>query len=730
MSVTTVSSATAPSTIVSILRCLSTASASIPIPGIAPAIAIVSAIMEIVESIRTAKNDCRALAEKAAQLVITLHQEAASLDNNSPVYGRIQGNIDSFKRILEEIQAFILKLSRRRKIKRKIKLVWKRDSVLQRVVELSNSLDTCYKTFQITSFVHLQTALSQFTDEQVLSAQRIHQRLAGVQKATLKAQEQGVVQLTSEIRAIEHNMASAWRSDITATTKLLEQVAVDVKNSAVQYTNSMVTTLCEIEPVQVHIPMTRYHGGVTAARYRNKGVLVKQFQEAKDFVQELSIWRELWHPHLPRLIAFSSESERRPFVVLDCQVVSGDMRTYILDSLKEGVVAGLMAGLQIIYGLSTALDYLRVSNLLSKAELTKCLQLSDIVLSNKNGVILGGNLLSCAAIRPSVPACHFDETMDEYLAEKLFLLMLQILCPETRFACLEINSPRSFTSVLRLLLLFSSFQFKNGRSLTQIRTKSDSAWATLGQKKRAPDCRISFADVRDCFLQIEGMGPSRTNVPRPHWNISTGDIGYVKDDNFVLIANVFDDDTPTFCGDTPGLGASHEEILMIRCDPCRPYNLTELPDGSKRYEFDAPAFALLWHSHRFGIDDRLAMKYLLRHANFYLEKSGLSHRLNPSDIIMVVNRETRPRHSGSFDFVHDDSSQEGPPEKVYFFESYDSLPSSQWGYWSLNPDREDLLAGLQSNITDPRVTAECSIGGLTDMFDYIQLEEEDVVETP
>lgn len=218
-----------------------------------------------------------------------------------------------------------------------------------------------------------------------------------------------------------------------------------------------------------------------------------------------------------------------------------------------------------------------------------------------------------------------------------------------------VNSPRSFTSVLRLLLLFSSFQFKNGRSLTQIRTKSDSAWATLGQKKRASDCRISFADVRDCFLQIEGMGPSRTNVPRPHWNISTGDIGYVKDDNFVLIANVFDDDTPTFCGDTPGLGASHEEILMIRCDPCRPYNLTELPDGSKRYvflswliapifkhahhygdryEFDAPAFALLWHSHRFGIDDRLAMKYLLRHANFYLEKSGLSHRLNPSDIIM------------------------------------------------------------------------------------------------
>jgi hypothetical protein len=93
---------------------------------------------------------------------------------------------------------------------------------------------------QITSFVQLQTALSQFTDEQALSAQRIHQRLTGVRRATLKAQEQGVIQLSAEIRAIENNIASAWRSDITATTKLLEQVAVDVKNSAVQYANVLL----------------------------------------------------------------------------------------------------------------------------------------------------------------------------------------------------------------------------------------------------------------------------------------------------------------------------------------------------------------------------------------------------------------------------------------------------------------------------------------------------------
>jgi hypothetical protein len=50
-----------------------------------------------VQSIRTAKKDCTALAEKAAQLVLTLHKEAASLDSNSPVYKRIEGNIVPFK---------------------------------------------------------------------------------------------------------------------------------------------------------------------------------------------------------------------------------------------------------------------------------------------------------------------------------------------------------------------------------------------------------------------------------------------------------------------------------------------------------------------------------------------------------------------------------------------------------------------------------------------------------
>ncbi|KAF5313230.1 hypothetical protein D9619_003581 [Psilocybe cf. subviscida] len=713
MSVTTISSAAAPSTIVSILRCLTTASASIPIPGIAPAIAVVSAIMEIVESIRIAKNDCKALAENAAQLVITLHKEAASLDNNSPMYKRIQGNIVPFKRILDEIEAFILKLSRRSKIK----LVWKRDSVLQRIADLSNSLDTCYKTFQITSFVHLQTALTQFTDEQVLSAQRIHQRLTGVRRATLKAQEQGVVQLTAEIRAIEHNMASAWKSDITATTKLLEQVAVDVKNSAVQYTNSMVTTLREIEPVYEHIPMTRNHGGVTAARYRNRDVLVKRFHDVKDFVQELSILRELWHPHLPRLVAFSSESERRPFVVLDGKVVSNDMRSYVLTSLKGGAVAGLMAGLRIMHGVSTALDYLRTSNLLSKDELTKCLQPSDMVLSNNNGVMLGGNLLSCATIRPSSPDCHRDETMEEYLAEKLFALLLQVFCPESRFARLEVDSPRTLASVLRMLLQFAAFGGK-GRSLTQIRKKIDRAWATLSLN-RIQDSQVSFRDVRECLLQIDDMTVYRAYVPRPHWRISTGDIGYVKDDNFILIANVFDDDTPSLC-------ASHQELLTVRCDPCRPYNLTILPDGWRRYEFDAPAYVTIWHTHRFAIDDKHAMRYLLQHASSYLEKTGLSHCLKPKDIIMVVNRETRPRHSSGFLFTPEEGSEEEPPKKVYFFES-DGVPlqGNSWGYWSLIPDRENVAVGLTSNFKDPRIRASCLGEGFTNAFEFVQLEEED-----
>jgi hypothetical protein len=137
-----------------------------------------------------------------------------------------------------------------------------------------------------------------------------------------------------------------------------------------------------------------------------------------------------------------------------------------------------------------------------------------------------------------------------------------------------VNSNRSLTSVLRILLQFASFGVK-GRTLTQIRKKIDSAWASLSAK-RALDTQISFTDVRECFLEVEDLAQSRAYVSRPHWSVSAGDIGYVMDDNFVLIANVFDDNTSNLC-------ASHEEILAVRCDPCRPYNVTVLPDGWKRY---------------------------------------------------------------------------------------------------------------------------------------------------
>lgn len=137
-----------------------------------------------------------------------------------------------------------------------------------------------------------------------------------------------------------------------------------------------------------------------------------------------------------------------------------------------------------------------------------------------------------------------------------------------------VNSKRPIGSAFRTLLQFASFGVK-GRTLTQIRKKIESAWTILNSK-RLGDAEISFNDMRECFLQIEDMSQFRAYVPPAHWNVSTGDIGYVTDNNFVLIANVFEEDAPSLC-------ASHDEVLTVRCDPCRPYNITVLPDGWKRY---------------------------------------------------------------------------------------------------------------------------------------------------
>lgn len=161
-----------------------------------------------------------------------------------------------------------------------------------------------------------------------------------------------------------------------------------------------------------------------------------------------------------------------------------------------------------------------------------------------------------------------------------------------------------------MLLQFSSFEAKRGRTLTQIRRKIDSAWAAL-RSKRDSDTPISFADVRECFLNIEGMVQVRADLARPHWNISTGDIGYVVDDNFVLIANAFDNDAPS-----PRLCAPHEEILTIRCDPCRPYNITELPNGLRRYVlFVVLTDAASNSTHHHNIDT--AMNLMRPHTSHY-----------------------------------------------------------------------------------------------------------------
>ncbi|RDB17002.1 hypothetical protein Hypma_002064 [Hypsizygus marmoreus] len=467
------SSATSPTR--AILQCLRASSPLIPVPGLGPALGIVISILEIVESVKMMKKDCQLLAERAAQLVLSIHLEF--LDAETSVPSHVVDNVGSLLRVLGDIQVFASTIVESRWIKH----FWKRDSIQEKLQEFSLRLEDCFQTFQIKSLIRVQHVLSQLKDGQDITFDRLHREISAFQKATTEISTARHDELLGGLKTVGATITLSEiqrNADAKQTRSLLKNLQCQIDGVARPDNGARSMVIAQRELILDHVFLSRAgnHSGIFLATHRDETVLVKKFgKDIKAFLRECAIWREIWHPHLPQLIGHSPPSDANQFLVLR-GVVSRDVAAYLQSTLSGGKAAGFLAGLDILHGITSAISYLRHECNFTKNELGECLKASNLLLSGQNHVMIGENLL----LRPPhmIADTQDEAKVDLFLADEFWYLTRNLTCASYDPTNWKVVSGQDSSSSLRSLLHFSSFG-PQGTTMSDITRKITQAWTQL-----------------------------------------------------------------------------------------------------------------------------------------------------------------------------------------------------------------------------------------------------------
>lgn len=105
--------------------------------------------------------------------------------------------------------------------------------------------------------------------------------------------------------------------------------------------------------------------------------------------------------------------------------------------------------------------------------------------------------------------------------------------------------------------------------MSQIASRIERAWLALNELKQNMS-QLTFSDIRRVFLSINDLLHSRTYAPREDWDISTGDVGYVRNGKFICLENILA---------ASGFLVDDAEVFDIICDPPRPFSKEIMPNG-------------------------------------------------------------------------------------------------------------------------------------------------------
>ncbi|KLO11649.1 hypothetical protein SCHPADRAFT_461161 [Schizopora paradoxa] len=378
-------------------------------PPVRAAATVLLVILQTIQEIESNKESCHRLARRAARLLLDLKHRMEGRWDTAPK--ALVENILEFEKVLESIRDFMQDLA---KVKWMGRLLQKSaiEESLNRYYEM---LDEAEKSFQISSLVEIHYAVG-------LLQERNPERKLLTAKADEKEAESDPPPL--------YEVVTDPASDSPATLDVLEEKMQLVKiddNGAGQIVSMTSTEVISADEAQAledeiarldNFGFKRLHqsevrlkssmkgtgsssfwSGCSVADISGQRSIIKRYESSEEedgkivakkrWLHDVKRLKELFHPNLPQMSAFSADNAATPFIVL-ADVKLRDPNVYLLNFLQNRSIADCVAQMLRMYrDVSSAILYAQRQLKLNENETQNFVSEASYSLDSDGNVMVG-----------------------------------------------------------------------------------------------------------------------------------------------------------------------------------------------------------------------------------------------------------------------------------------------------------------------------------------------------
>ncbi|KAJ7279106.1 hypothetical protein C8J57DRAFT_1502930 [Mycena rebaudengoi] len=496
-------------------------------------VAVLLLIMETVQDVQTNKEDCNRLARRCATMTLNINDQMAGRWDSAPPM--LLKNLAHFQETLESIHNFL---------KQEASAKWKsrfmrKNSIESALVEYHERLDDAARSFQISTLIEIHYAMNSQTNPVAVPV--------ALEGPSLKLAISEAPQLADS--PVDTVARTTW--------PLLEIVSheaddEEVLSASIDDSEDNVVS----EGVLQDHGFRRYHrsevvlkgrpqladgwwSGTSEAQVSGQPSLIKRYdgpkaRAMKEWVRDVRVLQRLYHPNLPQMVGYSTNTAPTPFIVLS-NVQTRSPESFLIGSLQQRGVGSCVEVLLRFYSdIVDAVFYAQQQlGLLSEEQMQDFLDNASFRINGENGVIVGLPILD-----PGTTTWR-SYPLAESLRKAVFrMLPNQGFAQSKQDSAVVVHDPDwKLTHVTTLLrgLLPSTVPG------LPLRVKS----ALSADFNLDSTSSLSLQQLR--MLSIEANAHSHVwqkNSSIPPHKFSVGDIGYIPPgsdwESFCLLENVID----------------------------------------------------------------------------------------------------------------------------------------------------------------------------------------------
>ncbi|KAJ8580996.1 hypothetical protein M405DRAFT_869063 [Rhizopogon salebrosus TDB-379] len=620
--------------------------ATLQFPPVTAAVSVLLLILETIQSIQINRFGCDRLARRAAQILFNIEEQMRGRYDEAPEM--LLRNLDKFKSTLVSIHQFMRQLADSKWSDRFLR----KSSIDSALAEYARALDEAAQSFQLATLIDIQLAVSSLrgsaiTAERVLEAppppayQEIPKEL---DPDTVEIQSPEVINATKSLVAISDlPSASGGEASSILKKRIIDHYLPEELSSLTLEDDHGFRRYHQSEIIlrgRSKLKDDGWWAGTMEVQAQGQQALIKKYDGDKDcsfrdWLRDVKVLQNLYHPNLPQMLGFSDDQAPTPFILL-ANVQTRTPQALVREILRSSSLASCMEIMLRFYrDLTDTAMYVQRQLNLDENKVQDFIEASTLRVDSLKTLVVG-----LPPPRDGVWYTARNYGLSHTLLEACLREWACKMLPNNGRIAYSYDRGDEFVTEemqkkINHLVALARALLPSDRQSPVLPTQLE----TLIEESESETTSLTLRQIRELTWDAEG-GHNHAwyerNVPADKFSL--GDIGYIpvgKDfGSFVLLCNVIKDGKAAFSSSQ----RSHGEHWCWKHVPIRrqPLQAYELPETVVGWPVAVPPYsqidvAVMHEAYLSCVKD--AWQYLLKNGKDHVVDIGI----RPEELILVTH---------------------------------------------------------------------------------------------